>query len=164
MMISGRVIKLGDNVNTDVICPGKYLVITDPLELAKHACEGIDSSLAKRLSGTIIVAGKNFGCGSSREHSPLALKYAGVKGILVESSARIFFRNSINIGLPVLECSGILNSVEEGDLLELNLETGLVTNQSREMTFTASKLPRFLQDILDNGGLIEHLKKKRRQK
>jgi len=124
-MISGKAIKYGDNVNTDVIIPAKYLVLTlDPTELAKHAMEGLDPMFFKKAQGgAIIVAGKNFGCGSSREEAPLALKHAGVKCVLAESFARIFYRNAINLGVPVLECPGISGKVEDGDELMVNLDT-----------------------------------------
>jgi len=118
MMISGKVVKFADNINTDVIFPGKYMVLTDPTDIAKHAMEGLDPDFTKKArEGVVVVAGKNFGCGSSREHAPIALKYSGVKCVLAESFARIFYRNAINIGLPVLECIGISRKVEEGDIL-----------------------------------------------
>jgi 3-isopropylmalate/(R)-2-methylmalate dehydratase small subunit len=161
-MISGKAIKFGDNVNTDVIIPAKYLVLTlDPMELAKHAMEGLDPTFFKRAQGgAIIVAGKNFGCGSSREEAPVALKHAGVKCILAESFARIFYRNAINLGLPVLECPEISSKVAEDDELAVNLEAGEVKNKSRNLTLQATKLPEFIMEILNDGGLIEHLRKR----
>ncbi len=161
-MISGKAIKYGNNVNTDVILPGKYLVLTlDPMELAKHAMEGLDPLfLRKAQGGAIIVAGRNFGCGSSREEAPLALKYAGVKCVLAESFARIFYRNAINVGLPVLECSGVSGKVEDGDELVVNLETGVIENRSKNLTLHATQLPEFIMEILSDGGLIEHLRKR----
>jgi 3-isopropylmalate/(R)-2-methylmalate dehydratase small subunit len=161
-MISGKAIKYGNNVNTDVIIPGKYLVLTlDPMELAKHAMEGLDPLFFKKAQGgAIIVAGRNFGCGSSREEAPLALKHAGVKCVLAESFARIFYRNAINLGLPVLECSGISDKVEDGDELTVNLETGTIENRSKNLTLRATQLPEFIMEILNDGGLIEHLKKR----
>jgi len=162
-MISGKAIKYGNNVNTDVILPGKYLVLTlDPMELAKHAMEGLDPLFfEKAQGGAIIVAGRNFGCGSSREEAPLALKHAGVKCVLTESFARIFYRNSINIGLPVLECHGISGKVEEGDELAVDLEKNLVKNRSKNSTLNATQLPAFILEILSDGGLIEHLRRRR---
>ncbi len=160
MEISGRAMVYGDNVNTDVIIPSKYLTSLDPVELAKHAMEGLDPNfLKKSQGGVIIVAGRNFGCGSSREQAPIALKYAGVRCILAESFARIFYRNSINVGLPVLECPGVLNEVENGDKLIVNIEEGRVMNQTRNQILQALRLPDFILEIIKDGGLIEHLKK-----
>jgi 3-isopropylmalate/(R)-2-methylmalate dehydratase small subunit len=161
-MVSGKAVKFGDNVDTDVILPGKYLVLTlNPEELAKHAMEGLDPNFAEKVKGgAIVVAGKNFGCGSSREEAPLALKHAGVKCVLAESFARIFFRNATNIGLPVLECFGISSKVEEGDVLEVDLKAGTVKDRTKNLILQATKLPDFIMEILDDGGLIEHLKKK----
>ena len=161
-MTSGKAVKFADNVDTDVILPGKYMVLTDPMELAKHAMEGLDPTFIKKArDGAVIVAGKNFGCGSSREHAPLALKYAGVKCVLAESFARIFYRNAINIGLPVLECHGVLSKVDEGDELVVNLRKGIIKNQSKNLTLHATQLPDFILEILSNGGLIEHIRKER---
>ncbi len=160
-MISGKAVKFGDNIDTDVILPGKYLVLTDPIELAKHAMAGLDPTFPKKVQkGVIIVAGRNFGCGSSREQAPIALKHAGVKCVLAESFARIFFRNAINIGLPVLECRGVSSKVRKGDELVVNLETGLIENRSENSTLQATKLPAFIMEILNDGGLIEHLRKR----
>lgn len=160
-MIGGRAVKFGDNVDTDVILPGKYLVLTlNPQELAKHAMEGLDPDFAGKVKdGAILVAGKNFGCGSSREEAPTALKHAGVKCVLAESFARIFYRNAINIGLPVLECPGISKRVEEGDELAVDLKAGEIRNRSKNVIFQATKLPGFILEILNDGGLIEHIRK-----
>jgi len=165
-MIAGRAVKFGDDVNTDVVLPGKYLVLTlNPQELAKHAMEGLDPNFAEKVkNGAIIVAGKNFGCGSSREEAPLALKQAGVKCVLAEFFARIFYRNAINIGLPVLECPGISRKVEEGDELAVDLKAGEIRNRSKNVTLHAMKLPEFMLEILDDGGLIEHIRKGMRSK
>ena len=161
MMIYGKAIKFGDNVDTDVILPGKYLVLTDPTELAKHAMEGLDPSFTKKIrDGALIVAGKNFGCGSSREQAPLALKYAGVKCVVAESFARIFYRNAITIGLPVLECLGVSSKVAEGDELVVDLRAGEVKNKSKNLTLQATQLPEFIMEILNDGGLIEHLRRR----
>ena len=160
MTIYGKAIKFGDNVDTDVILPGQYLVLTDPMELAKHAMEGLDPTFTRKIQdGAIIVAGKNFGCGSSREQAPLALKHAGVKCVLAEFFARIFYRNAITIGLPVLECPGVSSKVEEGDELAVDLRAGKVENKSKNLVFQATQLPEFIMEILDDGGLIEHLRR-----
>ena len=158
MIIFGKTIKFGDNVNTDVIIPSKYLTSLDPNEWAKHAMEGIDPSFPdKAKHGAIIVAGRNFGCGSSREQAPIALKYAGTKCIVAESFARIFYRNAINIGLPVLEAPGIFNEVDEGDALKIILEEGKIIDETKNKVILANKLPDFILEILKDGGLIEHL-------
>ena len=161
MTIKGKAIKFGDNVDTDVILPGPYLVHTDPNELAKHAMEGLDPKFPeKAANGVIAVGGKNFGCGSSREQAPIALKYSGVKCVLAESFARIFYRNSITIGLPVLVCSGVSGKVKEGDMLVVDLQTGKVEDKTNGSVLQATKLPEFIMEILDDGGLIEHLKRR----
>jgi 3-isopropylmalate/(R)-2-methylmalate dehydratase small subunit len=161
LTISGKTIKFGDNVDTDVILPGPYLVHTDPNELAKHAMEGLDPKFPERAAdGVIVVGGKNFGCGSSREQAPIALKYAGVKCVLAESFARIFYRNSITIGLPVLVCPGVSGKVKEGDMLVVNLQIGKVEDKTNGSVLEATRLPEFIMEILDDGGLIEHLKRR----
>jgi 3-isopropylmalate/(R)-2-methylmalate dehydratase small subunit len=163
LLIQGKAIKFGDNVDTDVIFPGQYMVLTDPIKLAKHAMEGLDATFTTKIrEGGIIVAGKNFGCGSSREQAPLALKYAGTRCVLAESFARIFYRNSITIGLPVLECLGISRKVDEGDSLAVDLREGEVDNESKNLVLQAIKLPEFIMEILDDGGLIEHLRRRTR--
>ena len=161
MIISGKAVKFADNVNTDVILPGKYLVLTDPMDMAKHAMEGIDPGFIKKArEGVIIVAETNFGCGSSREHAPLALKYAGVKCVIAESFARIFYRNAINIGLPVFECLGISNEVDEGDELTVDFKNGVIKNLSKNRLFRATQQPDFILDILNDGGLIQNIRKR----
>ncbi|KYH39902.1 MAG: 3-isopropylmalate dehydratase small subunit [Candidatus Bathyarchaeota archaeon B26-2] len=161
MIVKGEAVIFGDDVNTDVIIPGRYLTTLDPEELARHAMEGLDPEFpSKARRGVIIVAGKNFGCGSSREQAPIALKYAGVRCVLAESFARIFYRNAINIGLPVLECPGILREVSPGDNLTVNLAEGKVRNDTKGITLEALKLPDFLLSIIRDGGLIEHLKRR----
>jgi len=165
MKIRRKAIKFGNDVNTDVILPGKYLVLIDPYELAKHAMESLDPAFPEKAKeGVIVVGGKNFGCGSSREQAPLALKYAGVKCLLAESFARIFFRNAINIGLPVIECKGISNAVETGDELVVDFEAGKVENVSNGKTFQVEKLPPFILEILADGGLIENLRRRIKKK
>lgn len=164
-MIHGKAAKFGDNIDTDIILPGKYMVLIDPTELAKHAMEGLYPNFAKRAKeGVIIVAGKNFGCGSSREQAPLALKYAGVGCVLAESFARIFFRNAINVGLPVLEHIGVSSKIEDGDELMIDLKAGMVKSRSKNITLQATRLPDFILEILSDGGLIEHLRKRRKSK
>jgi 3-isopropylmalate/(R)-2-methylmalate dehydratase small subunit len=165
MKVNGTAIKFGDNVDTDVILPGKYLVLIDPMELAKHAMEGLDPAFPeKAIKGVIVVGGKNFGCGSSREQAPLALKYAGVRCVLADSFARIFFRNAINIGLPVIEHNGISAAVNNGDELAVDFEAGTIQNLSQGNSFQAAKLPPFILEILADGGLIENLRKRLNKK
>ena len=158
--VKGRAIKFGNNIDTDVILPGKWLSLIDPKELAKHAMEGIDSGFPKKAEkGIIIIGGKNFGCGSSREQAPLALKYSGVQCVLAESFARIFYRNSINIGLPVIECKGISTAVSDGDEVAVDLEEGKIQNLTKKQTLMGTELPPFIMEILSDGGLIENLRK-----
>jgi 3-isopropylmalate/(R)-2-methylmalate dehydratase small subunit len=163
MKITGKAVKFGDNIDTDVILPGKYLVLTDPYDLAKHAMEGLDSDFpAKAKKGIVVVGGKNFGCGSSREQAPLALKYSGVKCVLAESFARIFFRNAINIGLPAIECKGISATVDNDDKIAVDFETGTIQDVTKSKSFQVAKLPPFILEILANGGLIEYLRREKR--
>jgi 3-isopropylmalate/(R)-2-methylmalate dehydratase small subunit len=165
MKVSGNAVKFGDNVDTDVILPGKYLVLMDPKDLAKHAMAGLDLTFPEKAQrGVIVVGGKNFGCGSSREQAPLALKYAGVQCVLAESFARIFFRNAINIGLPVIECKGISAAVENGDELSVDFEAGEVRNLSKGQTLRGTTLPPFILEILSDGGLIENLRRRLNRK
>ncbi|MCS7095498.1 MAG: 3-isopropylmalate dehydratase small subunit [Candidatus Bathyarchaeota archaeon] len=161
MIISGKAVKFSDNVDTDVIIPSKYLVLLDPNELARHAMEGLDPGFyEKARRGVILAAGKNFGCGSSREQAPIALKYAGVKCVIAESFARIFYRNAINIGLPVIECENVSGRIADGDELMVDLENGFVKNLTKNATFQATKLPPFIMQILKDGGLIENLRRR----
>lgn len=161
MEIRGKVIKYGDDINTDVIIPGKFLVYTNPYELSKHAMEGIDIEFHRKIrKRQIIVTGNNFGCGSSREQAPIALKYAGVKCIVAKSFARIFYRNAINIGLPVLECEGISDKVRNGDELVINLRLGLIEDVSLGLKFKAIPIPDFLLEIMEKG-LVEYIKTRR---
>jgi 3-isopropylmalate/(R)-2-methylmalate dehydratase small subunit len=160
MKVTGAAVKFGDNVDTDVILLGKYLVLIDPHELAKHAMEGLDADFpAKAKKGIVVVGGKNFGCGSSREQAPLALKYSGVKCVLAESFARIFFRNAINIGLPVIECKGISAAVDNGDEVTVDFEAGTIQDVTKGKSFQVTKLPPFILEILADGGLIEYLRR-----
>ena len=165
MKIKGMAIKFANNVDTDVILPGKYMTIVDPHELAKHALESLDPEFPQKAKhGVILVGGKNFGCGSSREQAPLALKYAGVKCVLAESFARIFFRNAINIGLPVIECKGISTAVQTGDQLAVDFEAGKIENVTNGKKFQVEKQPPFIIEILVDGGLIENLRKRMNKK
>jgi len=165
MKVSAPVVKFGNNVDTDVILPGKYLILMDPKDLAKHALEGLDPAFPEKAkNGVIVVGGKNFGCGSSREQAPLALKYSGVKCVVAESFARIFFRNSINIGLPVVECNGIWEAVENGDELTVDFDKGEVRNATKGKALRTTKLPAFILEILADGGLIENLQKRLKKK
>jgi len=161
MKASGKAVLFGDNVNTDAVIPGKYLTLLNPEEMAKHAMEGLDPSFPEKAKGgVIVVAGRNFGCGSSREQAPLALKHAGVRCVVAESFARIFYRNAINIGLPVLESPCVTRKVEKGDMLTVRLEEGMIVNESKNTVLRALKLPSFILEIVEDGGLIEHLRKK----
>jgi 3-isopropylmalate/(R)-2-methylmalate dehydratase small subunit len=151
--------KFGDDIDTDAVIPGKYLTINNPVELAKHIFEGVRPEFAYGVKDQdIIVAGFNFGCGSSREHAPLAIKGAKVKCIIAKSFARIFFRNAINIGLPLLECLDT-DKIEEGDCIEVDFASGIITNITKGQKYNATPLPDFVRDIVDSGGLIEFAKK-----
>jgi len=153
--ITGKVWKFGDNIDTDVIIPGKYLRTTDFGIFAAHVMEGIDPQFSKKVQkGDVIVAGENFGCGSSREQAPLALKYAGVACVVAGSFARIFFRNAINVGLPIIEAK---IDCKEGDIIEIDTENGIIVHEG--VKYPATKLPDFLQEILADGGLVGHHKK-----
>ncbi|MEM2955384.1 MAG: 3-isopropylmalate dehydratase small subunit [Nitrososphaerales archaeon] len=159
MKILGKVVKYGDDINTDYIIPGKYMVLTDPKELAKHAMEGIDPSFIGKSKDAIIVAGKNFGCGSSREQAPISLKYSGTKAVVAKSFARIFYRNAINIGLPVLECEDLWDMVKDGDQLMLDLESGKIKNLTSNKSAQAQPLPEFILELIEIGGLLNKLKR-----
>ena len=161
MKVQGKAVKFGNNVDTDVILPGKYLVLMDPKELAKHALEGLDKKFPEKAKeGVILIGGKNFGCGSSREQAPLALKHAGVKCILAESFARIFFRNAINIGLPVSESKGVSTVVNENDEIVVDFDSGEILDLTTGEGLHVTKLPTFIQEILNDGGLIENLRRR----
>ncbi|MCQ5377344.1 MAG: 3-isopropylmalate dehydratase small subunit [Candidatus Methanomethylicia archaeon] len=158
--LKGKAWILGDDIDTDVILPGKYLVLTEPDDLAKHALEGLIPDFYKKISpGGIIVAGKNFGCGSSREHAPLALKYAGVGAVIARSFSRIFFRNAINIGLPVVIAKDANSQISQGEEVLIDLERGTV-RKSDGKVLIAENYPSFLLDILKDGGLLQNLKKR----
>jgi 3-isopropylmalate/(R)-2-methylmalate dehydratase small subunit len=160
-MVRGKAHVFGSDVNTDVIIPAMYLNTHDPEILGKHAMEGIDPDFPTRVeNGDVMVAGSNFGCGSSREHAPIAIKSSGISAVVAKSFARIFFRNAINVGLPAIisEVSGI----ESGDELEVSLEAGEIRNYTRDEVYRFDPLPDFLQEILNDGGLLEHTRKKMR--
>lgn len=158
-MLTGKVWRYGDNVDTDVIIPARYLVTSEPRELAKHCMEDMDASFAGKVAaGDILVAGRNFGCGSSREHAPLAIKGCGVPCVIAESFARIFYRNAINIGLPMLEIGNQVKDIHAGDELEIDLAAGRIHNVTTGDIFQAEPLPEFIQKIVTAGGLIEYLK------
>ncbi len=160
-MLKGKVHKYGADVNTDVIIPARYLSLSEPAELAKHCMEDIDKKFIKKIKpGDIIMATTNFGCGSSREHAPLALKAAGISCVIARSFARIFFRNAVNIGLPLLECEDAVAQTEAGDILEVNLSTGQIKNLTNGLTFTARPYPDFMAELVSAGGLIEHTKQR----
>lgn len=156
---AGNIWKFGNDIDTDAVIPGKYLILNTPEELAKYAFAGVRPEFATRVKkDDIIVAGLNFGCGSSREHAPLALRGAKVKCIIAKSFARIFFRNAINIGLPLLECPDT-DRIDEGDSISVDFESGVITNISKNETYQATPLPDFVRGIVDAGGLIEYAKK-----
>jgi 3-isopropylmalate/(R)-2-methylmalate dehydratase small subunit len=162
-MLKGKVHKYGADVNTDAIIPARYLNISDPAELAKHCMEGIDPDFVKRVkAGDIIMATTNFGCGSSREHAPLAIKAAGISCIIAKSFARIFFRNAINIGLPLLECDKAVDNTKAGDTLEVELASGRIKNLTHGTEFTARPYPDFMAELISAGGLVEYTKKRLR--
>jgi len=161
MKVSGNVFKYGDNVDTDVIIPARYLNSFDPKELAAHAMEDIDPDFIKKLKqGDIIVAKSNFGCGSSREHAPLALKTAGVSCVIASSFARIFYRNSINIGFPILECPSAVEAIETGDTLEVDFSTGIIINKTKNETYHSEAFPAFLQKMIEMDGLVNYINAK----
>lgn len=164
MIIHGRVHKYGDDINTDEILPAKYLNLTEAKELARHCLEGIDQEFTKKISsGDILVAGNNFGCGSSREQAPLALKTCGLSLIIAQSFARIFYRNAINIGLPILVVKEKIKNVSSGDELEVNLNTGEIRNLTRKETYQAEKFPSFMQEIISAGGLLNYVSGKKKR-
>ena len=161
MKAEGRVFKYGDNVDTDVIIPARYLNSSDPAELATHCMEDIDKDFVKKVhKGDIIVANKNFGCGSSREHAPIAIKAAGVSCVIAETFARIFYRNAINIGLPIIECPEASKKIKAGDQVDIDFNTGVITDQTTGETFQGQAFPPFMQKIISEGGLINYINHK----
>ena len=160
-MLKGTVHKFGANVNTDDIVPARYLNLVDGLDLAKHLFEDVDADFLKRFKkGDIVVADTNFGCGSSREHSPLALKAIGVSAVIAKNFARIFYRNSINIGLPLVECPECVDNAPAGDVLEVDLEKGEIKNLTNSKSFKAAPYPEFMSELIAAGGLIEYTRKR----
>ena len=159
MKTQGHVFKYGDNVDTDVIIPARYLNTSDAKELAKHCMEDIDASYVTRVQpGDIMVAGWNFGCGSSREHAPLVIKTCGTGCIIAKSFARIFYRNAINIGMPILECEQAAEEIQPGDEVSVDFDTGLISNITTGKTYQAEPFPEFIQNIIKCGGLLASLK------
>ena len=160
-MPSGKVYKYGDNVDTDVIIPARYLNAPSPDELAKHCMEDIDKDFVNRVQkGDIIVAEKNFGCGSSREHAPLAIKCAGISCVIAETFARIFYRNAINIGLPIIECPEAAASIQAGHEVEIDFDSGVITDKTTGESFEGQAFPPFMQKIIEAGGLVNYINQK----
>jgi 3-isopropylmalate/(R)-2-methylmalate dehydratase small subunit len=161
MELKGKIWKFGDNVDTDAIIPARYLNTSDPAELAKHCMEDADPSFSAKLKkGDIIVAGTNFGCGSSREHAPIAIKAAGVACVIAKSFARIFYRNAFNMGLPILECPEAFDNLNEGDEVSVSLVNGGITISKNGKKLKAQPVPEFMQALLNDGGLMNYVKKK----
>jgi 3-isopropylmalate/(R)-2-methylmalate dehydratase small subunit len=159
MKFTGKTLKYGDNVDTDVIIPARYLNTIDKKELASHCMEDIDKEFVKKVQpGDIMVAGYNFGCGSSREHAPIAIKESGISLVIARSFARIFYRNSINIGLAILECPEAVDAINEGDTVEADLDAGVIYNRTTGQQFATQPFPAFIQTIITNGGLVESIR------
>ncbi len=157
----GRVFKYGDNVDTDVIIPARYLNSSDPKELALHCMEDIDKEFVNKVqTGDIMVATKNFGCGSSREHAPIAIKASGISCVIADTFARIFYRNAINIGLPIIECPEAANAISAGDEVEVDFDSGVITDVTTGKTFQGQAFPVFMQKIIDLGGLVNYINEK----
>ena len=164
MQTKGHVFKYPDNVDTDVIIPARYLASQDPAELAAHCMEDIDQDFhAKNRPGDIMIAGLNFGCGSSREHAPIAIKAAGVSCVIAKNFARIFYRNAINIGMAILECPAASEGIEEGDEVSVDFDTGVITNMTKNETYQAEPFPPFIKDMIAKGGLMASLRAKEAQ-
>ena len=157
----GKVFRFGDNIDTDVIIPARYLNSSDPKELATHCMEDIDKEFVNNVSaGDIIVANKNFGCGSSREHAPIAIKAAGVSCVIAETFARIFYRNAINIGLPIIECKEAADDIKAGDIVNVDFDSGVITNETTGKTYQGQAFPEFMQKIIDSEGLVNYINNK----
>jgi 3-isopropylmalate/(R)-2-methylmalate dehydratase small subunit len=160
MKFTGKVIKYGDNVDTDVIIPARYLNTSDHKELASHCMEDLDKDFTKKVEiGDIMVAGDNFGCGSSREHAPIAIKASGISLVIANTFARIFYRNAINIGLAILECPEAVANISDGDKVEADLDNGVIYNRTTGKSFKTQPFPEFIQKIITNGGLIESIRR-----
>jgi 3-isopropylmalate/(R)-2-methylmalate dehydratase small subunit len=165
MNIKGQVWKFGANVDTDVIIPVRYLISFDPVELGKHCLEGLDPEFAKNVQpGDIIVAAENFGCGSSREHAPVAIKGAGVGCVIASTFARIFFRNALNIGLPIVESAEAAQRIGAGDIVEIDVNSGRITNCTKEETYQAAPFPPFVQELVAAGGLVPYVARRLRER
>lgn len=163
MKFTGKVWKFGSDIDTDAIIPARYLNTADELELAKHCMEDADPDFIKKISkGDIILAEENFGCGSSREHAPIAIKYAGISCVVAKSFARIFFRNAFNMGLPIFECPEAVDSTEEGDVLEIDAINGQIFNKTKNLSFNASPIPDFMQNLINSGGLLNYVIEKKK--
>lgn len=163
MEAKGYAIKYGDNVDTDVIIPARYLNSSDPAELALHCMEDIDKDFVNKVKkGDIMVGGKNFGCGSSREHAPIAIKASGISCVIAETFARIFYRNSINIGLPIMECPEASREIKEGDEVEVDFDSGIITDKTTGKTYKGQAFPPFMQKIIDSEGLVNYINSKRK--
>jgi 3-isopropylmalate/(R)-2-methylmalate dehydratase small subunit len=163
VFVKGRAWRFGNDVDTDVIIPARYLNTSDPLELARHVMEGIDRNFSQKAKkGDIIAAGKNFGCGSSREHAPIAIKAAGIQAVIAKSFARIFYRNAFNIGLPIFESSEASVKIQEADEIEIDADKGIIKNITRQEEYRANPIPQFMQELISSGGLVEWTKKKLR--
>lgn len=161
MKAEGRVFKFGDNVDTDVIIPARYLNSSDPAELATHCMEDIDKDFVKKVKkGDLIVANKNFGCGSSREHAPIAIKAAGVSCVIAETFARIFYRNAINIGLPIIECREAAENIDAGDEVEVDFDSGMIYDKTKGTSYQGQAFPEFMQKIIKAEGLINYINQK----
>lgn len=160
-MMQGKAIKYGDNIDTDVIIPARYLNTSDPQELAQHCMEDLDKEFKNKVQeGDILVVGENFGSGSSREHAPIAIKASGISCIIAKSFARIFFRNAINIGLPILECKEAVDGIEEGDIVLVDTDNGIIKNLTKGTEFKAQPFPDFIKEIMEYGGLINYVREK----
>ena len=161
MILKGRAHNFGDNIDTDAIIPARYLITSEPMELARHVMEDADPEFPEKFQkGDIIVARKNFGCGSSREHAPIAIKAAGLSCVIASSFARIFYRNAFNMGLPIFESAEAAEKIKEGDELEVDMDSGIVRNVTRNEEYKAAPIPRFMQELIQAGGLMEAVKKK----
>ncbi|MDP2753885.1 MAG: 3-isopropylmalate dehydratase small subunit [Nitrospirota bacterium] len=161
MLVRGRARRFGNDIDTDVIIPARYLNTSDPHELAKHVMEGVDKDFSSKVrAGDIIVAGKNFGCGSSREHAPIAIKAAGIQAVIAKSFARIFYRNAFNIGLPIFESEEASEKIKEADEIEVDANNGIVKNLTKNEEYKANPIPPFMQELIDAGGLVEWTKKR----
>jgi 3-isopropylmalate/(R)-2-methylmalate dehydratase small subunit len=161
MKAKGKAIKYGDNIDTDVIIPARYLNISDTKELASHCMEDIDTSFVQKVQpGDIMVGGFNFGCGSSREHAPVVIKESGISCVIAKTFARIFFRNAINIGLAILECPEAGDGIEENDIVSVNFDTGVITNETKNESYQAQPFPPFIKEIIAKGGLLNAINKK----